>query len=496
MLPARIHIADRDEGKRVQDLLGGNFGVVNIGLARLGNDLREAGIDVIDLEWSPPAGGDPDVARMLADLADDDRDLGARIKAANQEALARLTAARPVLRDIVPAREVVPGMTDTTILHAGPPITWDEMCGAMRGAVIGGLLYEGLATTPAEAQALAAGGAITFAPCHSSNAVGPMAGVLTPRMPVLVVQDDQHGTIGYAGMNEGWGRTLRFGAFDDEVLERLRWMERVLAPSLQAAIDELGGIEVKPIIARALHMGDECHNRDLAATMLFFRTVAPALMAAVRDRDAVKQSLDFLANQEHFFLNVGMAACKASLLAAHGIPFSTMVTAIARNGVHVGIRTSGTEDTWFTTPASIPQGLYFPGYSEADANPDLGDSAITETAGIGAFAMASAPAIVRFVGGTPADALRYTHEMYQITLGENPNYTIPALDFQGTPTGIDVRAVLETGIAPVINTGIAHKEPGHGLVGAGVVRAPFGAFLDALRHMHATWVAGHERAPR
>lgn len=471
----------------MSDLLDGGFAVVNVGLKKFADDLRTADVPVIDLNWQPPYGGDPALARMLANLADDDRGLGAKIRAANQQAFTRLLEAQPVLRDIVPARDALRNMTDTTILHAGPPIEWDRMCGAMRGAVIGGLLYEELATTPAEAERLAASGSITFAPCHSRDAVGPMAGILTPRMPVMVVENVEHRTTAYASMNEGWGRTLRFGAYDGDVITRLRWMENVLAPSLRATIHHLQGIDVKTIIARALHMGDECHNRDLAATTLFFKEITPAMVAVVEDHQALSSSLVFLHNQEHFFLNIAMAACKASLLAAHNIAYSTMVTAIARNGVNVGIQVSGTGDAWFSVPGEVPQGLYFPGYSEADANPDLGDSAITETAGIGAFAMAGAPAIVRFVGGTPADALRYTQEMYYITLGENPNYTLPPLDFRGTPTGIDVRAVLETGIAPVINTGIGHREAGHGLVGAGVVRAPLGTFDEALRHMHAAW---------
>jgi hypothetical protein len=472
----------------MSDLLNdGSFGVANVGLRRFADELEEADAQVVDMRWEPPRGGSPELARMLADLADDQRGLGTKIHSANEKASTRLIEARPVLKDVAPAREVLDGLTETTILHAGPPVAWKDMCGAMQGAVIGGLIYEGLAETPAEAQELAGGGDITFAPCHSRDAVGPMAGILTPRMPVMVVENVEHGTVGYASMNEGWGRTLRFGAYDQQVIERLRWMENVLAPSLRAAIKHLEGVDVKAIIARALHMGDECHNRDLAATLLFFKEIAPAMEASVGDTEALREALAFLADQEHFFLNIGMAACKASLLAARSIPYSTMVTAIARNGVEVGILVSGTGDEWFSAPGEVPEGLFFPGYSAEDANPDLGDSSITETSGLGAFAMAAAPAIVRFVGGSPADALQYTQQMYHITFEENPEFTIPSLDFRGTPTGIDVRAVLDTGNAPVVNTGIAHKEAGHGLVGAGVARAPLEAFEKALRHMHGTW---------
>jgi Protein of unknown function (DUF1116) len=467
----------------VTDILNSPLAILNLGLAHFADAPAQKGAPVLSVDWRPPGRGDTRLARLVAELADDREGVGAKIREANEIALQRLISAGPVLVDLLPAREALRDLTPATILHAGPPITWDRMCGAMRGGIIGALLYERLAETPEEAEELAGNGKIEFAPCHSRGAVGPMAGILSPSMPVLVVENKQAGTRGFATMNEGWGRTLRFGAFDEQVIERLRWMERVLAPALREAIHRLGGVNVKNMTARALHMGDEAHNRDLAGTSLFFKEVAPTLAAADLPRADLIAVLDFLAHQEHFFLNVSMAACKSMLLAAHGIPYSTLVTAMARNGVDVGIQVSGLEDAWFTAPATVPHGLYFPGYSEADANPDLGDSAISETAGIGAFVMGAAPAIVQFVGGTPAEAQLYTERMYTITLGENPNYTLPALDFRGAPLGIDVRRVVERNTTPVINTGIAHREPGHGLVGAGVVSAPAGCFEAALRAM-------------
>jgi hypothetical protein len=358
-------------------------------------------------------------------------------------------------------------MTPTTILHAGPPIEWKRMCGAMRGGIIGALLYEGLANTPEEAEGLAGSGQIQFAPCHSRNAVGPMAGIISPSMPVMIVENKPGDTRAFATMNEGWGRALRFGAYDEAVLQRLRWMETVLAPALRVAVQTLGGVNIKAQPACLAH-GRRSYNRDLAAPRCSLRQPRPA--AGELSRPDLVAVLNFLSRQEHFFLNVSMAACKAMLLAAENIPASTLVTAVARNGVDVGIRVSGLGATWFTAPATVPHGLYFPGFSEADANPDLGDSAISETAGLGAFVMGAAPAIVQFVGGTPADARRYTEMMYRITLGENPHYTLPPLDFRGAPTGIDVRKVVETNVALVINTGIAHTQPGQGLVGAGVVQ--------------------------
>lgn len=459
--------------------------VVVLGPSHFATGPASAGAPTLALDWRPPARGDAALARLLAALGDDDEGLGARIAAANRQALARLTAADPVLIDIVPARDVLRDMGPTTILHSGPPLAWEAMCGPMRGGIIGALRYERLAENAAEAEAIIAAGAVEFAPCHTRDAVGPMAGIISPSMPVLVVENAAAGTRAYANLNEGLGRVLRFGAYDDGVIEHLLWMERALAPALRAAIRRLGGLNLKGIIARALHMGDEVHNRNAAASGLLFKALAPQLAGIGLPTGTLVTILEFLGQHEHFFLNFSMAASKAALLAAADMPYSTLVTAIARNGVHTGIQVSGLGRRWFTAPAPIPQGLYFPGYGEHDANPDLGDSAITETAGLGGFAMGAAPAIVRFVGGTPAAAIQATEEMYTISLGEHPAYTLPALDFRGTPVGIDVRHVVERGTAPLINTGIAHREPGFGNIGAGVVTAPLTCFEGALRAMEA-----------
>jgi hypothetical protein len=422
----------------------------------------------------------------MADLTDDVEGIGAKVRAANQSALERLVGARPVWIDVARAGDVLPDMDRHTILHAGPPIDWGEMCGPMKGAVIGALLYEGLAQSERDAWKLAASGKVRFSPCNDHSAVGPMAGIISASMPVMVVRNETAGNLAYATMNEGWGRALRFGAYDRSVIKKLKWMERVLAPALRSVVREMGGVDVRAIIARAIQMGDECHNRDIAATSLLFKELAPVLAAVCRSRRTLREVLSFLAHQEHFSLNLSMAACKASLQAAEGIAGSTMVTAIARNGRDVGIRVSGLSARWFTAPADIPRGLYFPGYSESDANPDMGDSAICETAGLGAFVMGAAPAIVQFVGGRPEDAVQITLDMYQITLGENPNYTLPYLGFRGAPVGIDIRKVVETGLKPVVDTGIAHKEPGHGLIGAGIASVPLDCFEDALQTMGQT----------
>jgi hypothetical protein len=448
--------------------------VVNVGLSSFADSIQVAGGEAIQLDWRPPAEGDATTGRLLARLVGDPV-----VEAANETAFDRYRSARPVLAGVGTALGAIPGMADRMLLHSGPPIEWERMCGPMRGAVIGAILFEGWASDAETARALAASGDIAFDACHHHGAVGPMAGVISPSMPVWLVDDREHGGRAFSNMNEGLGKVLRFGAFSDDVINRLHWMASEFAPTLGAAVAGLGGVELKPLIAQALHMGDECHNRNTAASSLLFKQLAPAILRADVPRESASAALEFIAANDHFFLNISMAACKAMLDAAHGVPGSSMVTALSRNGVDFGIRVSGTGDTWFTAPAPMVHGLYFPGFSADDAAPDLGDSAIAETAGLGGFAMGAAPAIVQFVGGTPADAVAYTREMYHITLGSNPSFTLPPLGFAPTPAGIDLRRVVDTGIEPVINTGIAHREAGVGQIGAGVTRAPLACFVQA-----------------
>jgi len=405
------------------------------------------------------------------------------INAANQEALGRILAAQPVLMGVGRALDLIPGMAPDLILHAGPPITWERMSGPLRGAIIGGLILEGRADTEAEAVALVERGEVRFEPCHHHAAVGPMAGVTTASMPVYIIENRAGGNRAYSNFNEGYGKVLRYGAYSEEVLARLRWINGVLAPAVGEALQRAGGLDVKALIAQQLTMGDEGHNRNRAGSATFGRLLAPHLARVGLAPETLEQVLRYFADNDLAVLNPVMAACKATMDAAHGIAGSTVVTCMARNGTDFGIRVSGLGDRWFTAPAAVPVGLYFPGFSSADANPDIGDSTITETAGIGAFAMAAAPAIVKFVGGTPAEAAAATLEMYEITVGENPAFGLPPLDFRGTPTGIDIRKVVRTGITPRINTGIAHRMPGVGQVGAGLVRPPMACFEQALEAM-------------
>jgi len=402
------------------------------------------------------------------------------IEKANATAVEQMMETRPVLTGLGKAIDTVPGMRENLLLHAGPPITWERASGPMRGAITGALIYEGKAKDMAEAEALITSGQVELEPCHHHQAVGPMAGVISSSMSVYILEDKTTGRKSYSNLNEGYGKVLRYGAYSDEVLERLRWMEEVMGPILADALEDSGGLDIRALLAEALHMGDEGHNRNKAGSILYTARLAPFVARCAPSPEVASEVLKFLGDNALSVLNPVMACCKAMADAAHGVEGSTIVSTMARNGTDFGIRVSGLGDRWFTAPVATPVGLYFPGFKAEDASGDIGDSVITETAGIGGFAMASAPAIVTFVSGTPKDAINATLEMYEICYAEHKYFTMPPLDFRGTPTGIDIRKVVEKNITPRVNTGIAHKDPGVGQVGAGLVRPPMAMFEAAV----------------
>jgi len=411
------------------------------------------------------------------------------IDKANEQALKSLLEARPFWVDIQPAIECLPGMKKNMIHHAGPPVTWERMCGPQRGATIGALIYEGMAKNVEEAEKLAASGEIEFDPCHHHDAVGPMAGIVCPSMPMIVTENEVTGARAFNSLNEGIGKVLRMGAYDEEVIERLHWMEKVLGPVLQKAIRKAGKIDLKNIMAQAIQMGDELHNRSRAASYILFAKTAPYILETL-DQKNLSGTIEALKFQEaniHSFLGFAMSSAKVSLMAAEGIEGSTMVTVMARNGTDWGIQVSGLGKQWFTCESPVPDVLLFPGFTKEDVGRDIGDSAIMETYGIGGCAIASAPAIVQFVGGTYDLAVSKTMDMYEISLGENNIYQIPSLDFRGTPTGIDIKKVVEKNLPPFIDTGVAHKDPGVGQVGAGLCDAPMDVFKEALKAFAAKY---------
>lgn len=403
------------------------------------------------------------------------------IKAANRLALERLTQAHPILIDCMPAERAL-GLAGRVVLHAGPPIPWARLCPTVQAAIVCAVRYEGWAADDTEARRLVETGAIRIGPCHHAGAAGPMTGIVTPSMPVFVVENRAHGNRACATINEGLGRVLRFGANDEAVVERLRWLATEAGPLLGEAIRRSGGLDLRAIEAQALRMGDEMHQRNVAASALMARALMPHLARAASGTGVLARVTEFIAANDQFFLNLAMAAAKATADACLGVPGSTVVAAMARNGTEFGIRVAGLRERWFTAPVNMPVGLYFPGFGPDDANPDMGDSAIVETVGLGGFAMAASPAVAGFVGaGGFRDAIRITDEMSEIALAEHPHFRIPILDERGTPVGIDIRKVVETGITPIINTGIAGRVPGTGQIGAGVVRAPLACFEHALR---------------
>jgi len=405
-----------------------------------------------------------------------------RIEIANQRAVDVMLAGDPILIDVIPAVEAIPELANgKMILHAGPPIDWASMCGPMQGAIAGIAVFEGWAQSLDQAMSYAAAGEFDFQPNHHYNAVGPMTGMTTRSLPVMVVKNRAYGNKAYCAINEGLGKVMRFGGNDESVLERLKWLKDSLAPLMADALKLSGGINLKNIVARGLTMGDEMHQRNVACSGLLLRELSPYMAAASPGKDLLSAALKFMGGNDQFFLNVGMAAGKAIMDPVRHIEHSTIVTAMSRNGTDFGITVSGLGNKWFTAPVEMPEGLYFPGYSENDANPDMGDSTIVETIGLGGFAMGASPAVAGFVGaGAASDAAVFTKDMSEICCSHNPEWTIPAMDYLGVPTGIDIRRVVEIGMTPTINTGIAHKMPGIGQVGAGVVRAPMQCFTKAL----------------
>lgn len=455
------------------EMLSGGLRIATAGIGLIDEALAAQNVAVAASRWQPPSA--TGMASVLSSIA-----LSEEVRKANQVALKRLTSARPHLVGILPASQAV-RLERGTYLHAGPPIEWIDASGPLRGALIGAALLEGDADSPDDATARFERGDFRLQPCHHRGAVGPMAGVVSSSMPMVVIEDETTNTRAYCTINEGLGKVLRYGANSSEVIDRLRWIDRILSPVLDEVLRAGEPIDLFAMAGEALQMGDECHNRNRAGTSLFLRAIGPRLIESSRPSSDVAECFRFITGNDHFFLNLMMPAAKLAADSARNVDGSTMVVAMARNGTEFGIQLSGTGDEWFTGPSGVPQGLLFPGYGPEDANPDIGDSTITETVGAGGFAMAAAPAIVKFVGGTSALALDSSRRMYGITLGEHPLFRLPALDFRGTPVGIDAALVVRRNTLPVVNTGIAGRKAGVGQVGAGLVDPPVRCFEGALK---------------
>ena len=453
--------------------------IINIGLKSFAEVAEQFGCEAVQYDWMPPAGGNVELIKTLNFLRNYE---GFDIDEANRAVIAKVVASQPVIKNVVLAKTVIKELNEgKVILHAGPPIEYKNMPDPVQGSCVGAVLFEEWADNEADARKLLESGEVKFIPCHHVKAVGPMGGITSANMAVFVVENVTDGNEAYCTMNEGIGKVLRFGAYSEEVVERLRWMRDILGPTLGRAIQELGGINVNPLVAKAIAMGDEFHQRNIAASLAFLKEVAPVITKLEMDEKDRYDVIKFLSDTDQFFLNIMMASGKAVMDGARTLTEGTIVTAMCRNGVEFGIRIAGMGDEWFTGPVNVPQGLYFTGYDGEDACPDMGDSAITETFGVGGMAMIAAPAVTRFVGaGGYEDALRTSTEMTEITIDRNPNYIVPNWNFQGICLGIDARLVVEKGITPVINTGIAHKIAGYGQIGAGTVHPPVECFEKAV----------------
>ena len=404
-----------------------------------------------------------------------------QINRANKIAVERLMSVQPVLTDIDAALDVIPAMTPHTILHSGPPITWNTMCDPMKRAVKGALILEGLAKDDMSAERVMKTKKITLSPNHHHGSVGPMTGIVSASMPVLVTKDVTYGTTSYSTINEGGGKVLWFGAVEKETISKLRFIRDKFAPVIKKVIKKTGGIPIWSVLAQGIQMGDECHNRHAASTNIFLKSIVEPLFSLNISKAQSLKVYRFIAENSHFFLNITMTACKLAMVAASGIENSTIVTAMSRNGTDFGIRVSGLGDKWFIAPSPLLlDALYNPGYGLNDGAPDIGDSSIIETMGLGGFAIAAAPSMASFAGGGFQESINITRQMGLITTTKNSKFGIPSLDFEGTPTGIDIRKVTETEILPSINSAVVHRSTGAGQIGAGIVHAPYECFSSAV----------------
>lgn len=470
----------KGDESRMNNLFDTKLQVINLGIEQFSEDIKKQGGQAIQLDWAPPGYGNTEVLKAL-EIIEKPENLE-KIRKANQEVFNRITSASVILTGFGKALDVIPGMEKDLILHAGPPITWDRMSGPMRGAITGAIVFEGLAENLEEAEEVAASGKVKFAPCHEYDSVGSMAGVTSASMYVHIVENKTMGNTAFTNLSEQMAKVLRMGANDQSVIDRLIWMRDVMGPMLKEAMElHPTGIDLRLLVSEALHMGDELHNRNVAGTAVFIQALTPYIVQTSFSTEEQVEVFNFVSSSDYFSGPVWMAFCKAALDGAVGVDNSTILTTMARNGTDFGIRVGGMKDNpWFVGPSQKVIGPMFAGYTEEDSGLDIGDSAITETFGLGGFAMAAAPAIVSLVGGSVNDAMNFTRTMGTITTDENPNITIPALDFLGLATGIDVLKVIQSNTLPIINTAIAHKEAGIGMIGAGITHPPMEAFHKAI----------------
>jgi hypothetical protein len=449
---------------------------VNLGLSTFAEALREQGAPVVEVDWRPPAGGDPGLLAVLTRLWGEHGD---RVAAANAQVVERIEACSPRAVTVAPAGDVVPGMREGLLLHSGPAIAWERVCDPQRRALLAAVVFEGWADGRAAAARLLESGDIALAPGNAYDHVGPMTGVCSPSMPVWVVEDA--GVRAYSTLNEGPGHTLWFGVGDDEAVQRLRFFREELGPTLARLLEHRGPVDVFGLVAQGLNMGDELHMRSQATGNLLIRELLPAFAAVGGEASA-----RFVAGNHHFFLTLTMAAAKCASLTAAAVEGSSIVTLMSRNGADMGLQLAGLPGRWFTAPAApVQDTLLREGFGAEDAALDIGDSAVIECIGLGGMAVAAAPAVAAFFGGDAAAAAARTELMAQICTSRSRRFTITAHDYAGTPVGIDARLVAELEITPQITTGVLHASSGAGQIGAGIAHQPLAPFRDAVLALDA-----------
>jgi hypothetical protein len=404
---------------------------------------------------------------------------------ANREAIGRVLASEPWLVGVRPAAEVVPGFAPNLILHAAPPASFDGLSALLRGGLVGAALFEGIAETAAEAEKRLRSGEILLGAAQDHAAMAGGAGSITASLPVLVLEDRANGNRAFHFLMEGFGKTLILGMYDDDVRDRLVWIRDELAPALDGALAALGGIDARALMAEALRRGDELHNRNAAATSMLAERLAPAFDV---DPTARRRIFDFLHSNSQFFVGVSLAATRLALDAGHGVEGSSLVTAVGANGRDCGIKVSGLGDRWFVAPADVPEGVFLEGFGPDDAGPSCGDSLAVECAGLGATVIAAAPALWPLVGADEALARKIFEETAEIALGDHPHYRVPLLGDRSAPAGIDLLRVVETGIRPVIDIVMVHREPGRGMIGFGLTSPATGCFEQAAQAFHEQYL--------
>jgi hypothetical protein len=387
----------------------------------------------------------------------------------NALALDRIIRTEPVLTGLARASDALK-LTQHELGHAGPPFeSTAAIPRMMLNALAGAAVHERWAGDIAQARTMIFEGSIRLRANHDLGTVSPMAGIVRPNQMLLRVENRAGSGITYATLAESGRQALRFGVYDEAVAAGLRWLDDTLAPALARALPK-AGLPVLPLVADGVALGDDVHQRNIGGMMAFIRAM-PELDAACRAW--------LFANPQHF-LNYAMASAKLALDQADGVVGSSIVTAIARNGVDCGIRVAGAGKQWFTAPAVIPVGGFFPPFTWRDAQADLGDSSIVEAYGLGGAIAHASPEIARTMGRDWDEAIEAGRAARKFFIGRHPLIAPALCGNEGAGLGLDAARVVRAQRPLRIHTGIGHSDGQTGWVGVGVAEAPVACFAAAI----------------